>query len=81
LVPRALPILGLIGAPILLASVVAKYFGLYDELSGWSAIGAAPVAVWEFSLGVYLLVEGFKPCRIVTAELSAAETLSARRTL
>ena len=61
LVPRVLPIIGLIGAPILLASVTAKYFGIYDELSTWSLVGALPIAVWEFSLGVYLTFKGFRP--------------------
>ena len=75
LVPRALPILGLIGAPILIASVLAKYFGLYDELSPMSGLAALPIAVWEFSLGVYLTVKGFKPCRI-TADIAAAEARS-----
>ena len=70
LVPRVLPLLGLIGAPIIFASVLAKYFGVYDELSVWSLLGALPIAVWEFSLGVYLTVKGFKPCRI-TAEMTA----------
>ena len=73
LVPRVLPLIGLIGAPIIFASVLAKYFGVYDELSVWSLLGALPIAVWEFSLGVYLTVKGFKPCRI-TAEITAEET-------
>ena len=72
LVPRVLPVLGLIGAPILIASVVAKYFGLYDELSAWSGLAALPIAAWEFSLGVYLTVKGFKPCAI-TAEMTAEQ--------
>ena len=73
LVPRVLPVLGLIGAPLLIASVVAKYFGIYEEQSAWSLLGAVPIAAWEFSLGVYLVVKGFKPSRI-TAELTAAAT-------
>ena len=73
LVPRWLPTLGLIGAPIIFASVIAKYFGVYDELSAWSALAALPIAVWEFSLGVYLTVKGFRPCRI-TAQMTAAAT-------
>ena len=73
LVPRILPLLGLIGAPIIFASVIAKYFGVYDELSVWSALGALPIAVWELSLGVYLTVKGFKTCRI-TNEMTAAAT-------
>jgi hypothetical protein len=70
LVPRILPLVGLIGAPLLIASVTAKYFGIYDEHSLWSGLGALPVAAWEFSLGVYLTVKGFKPSRI-TAEMTA----------
>jgi hypothetical protein len=72
LVPRALPVIGLIGAPILIASVAAKYFGLYDEVSAWSGLAALPIAVWEFSLGVYLTFMGFRSCRI-TAEITAEE--------
>jgi len=71
LVPRVLPVLGLIGAPLLIASVAAKYFGIYEEQSAWSLLGAVPIAAWEFSLGVYLVVKGFRPCRI-TAEMTAA---------
>jgi hypothetical protein len=73
LVPRILPLLGLIGAPLIFTSVAAKYFGIYDELSVWSALGALPVAAWEFSLGVYLVVKGFKPSP-VTAGMAAAST-------
>ena len=71
LVPRVLPVLGLIGAPLIFASVAAKYFGIYDEQSAWSVLGAVPIAVWELSLGVYLVVKGFKPSPI-TAEMTAA---------
>lgn len=77
LVPRWLPTLGLIGAPIIFASVIAKYFGVYDELSAWSGLAALPIAVWEFSLGVYLTVKGFRPCRI-TAEMTAAAAATSR---
>jgi len=78
LVPRWLPVLGLIGAPIIFASVIAKYFGVYDELSAWSGLAALPIAVWEFSLGVYLTVKGFKPCAI-TAEMTATTAPPANR--
>jgi len=61
LVPRVLPLVGLIGAPLLLASDVAVLFGLWDRVSPLSAIFALPIALWEFSLGVYLVVKGFKP--------------------
>jgi hypothetical protein len=70
-------VLGLIGAPLLIASVTAKYFGLYDEHSALSGLGALPVAAWEFSLGVYLVVKGFKSCRI-TAEITAVTSPAPR---
>ncbi len=60
LVPRALPMLGLIGAPILLAAVLLRLFGVIDTVSPVSALATLPIAVWEFSLGLYLTFKGFK---------------------
>ena len=66
LVPRTLPLIGLVGAPLLLLSDLAVLFGLWDRVSTPAAILALPIAVWEFSLGVYLVVKGFKPAPILT---------------
>jgi 4-amino-4-deoxy-L-arabinose transferase-like glycosyltransferase len=60
LVPRAIPLMGLIGAPLLLASVLGVVFGTHDLAAGQHVIAAAPIALWELSLGVYLVVKGFK---------------------
>ena len=68
LVPRGLPLLAFIGAPLLLASDLAVLFGLVDRVSALPAIAALPVALFEFSLGVYLTVKGFKPSPI-TADM------------
>jgi hypothetical protein len=59
LVPRILPLLGLIGAPLLIASVTARIFGIIDINSPWSVIATLPIALWEFSLGILLTVKGF----------------------
>ena len=64
LVPRVLPVVGFVGAALLLASDVAVLFGLWDRVSALSGIAALPIALWEFSLGVYLVVKGFKPSPI-----------------
>ncbi len=64
LVPRVLPMLGLIGAPLLLTSNVGVLFGLWDRVSAVTAIAVLPIAMWEFSLGVYLLVKGFRPSAV-----------------
>jgi hypothetical protein len=64
LVPRILPLIGLIGAPLLLLSDIAIFFGLLDRVSPLVLLGALPIAVWEFSLGVYLVVKGFRPAAV-----------------
>jgi hypothetical protein len=61
LVPRIIPTIGLVGAPLILASATGTIFGAWDQLSAVGSALALPVAVWEFSLGVYLTVKGFKP--------------------
>jgi hypothetical protein len=77
LVPRIIPIVGLIGAPLLLAAVIAALFsGSIGHVSAFQAIATFPVAAWEFSLGVWLVVKGFKPSPI-TAEMTAADTTPA----
>jgi hypothetical protein len=70
LVPRIIPTMGLIGAPLLITSSIAVLFGVIGQISPWSVIGTLPIALWEFSLGVYLIVKGFKPSPI-TAGMTA----------
>ena len=60
LVPRILPVLGFIGAPLLVASTMATLFGANEYGSAMSGLLALPIAAWEFSLGVYLVVKGFR---------------------
>jgi hypothetical protein len=76
LVPRALPILGLIGAPLLLAADIATFFGGIGQHSSLALVGALPIAAWEFSLGVWLVVKGFNPSPI-TAGMTATDTAPA----
>jgi hypothetical protein len=64
LVPRVLPLLGFFGAALLLASVTATLFGLWGQVSAMAVLLALPIAAWEFSLGIYLMVRGFKPSPI-----------------
>ena len=61
LVPRILPLIAFVGAPLLLASDIAIFFGGYTNVSPLAVLAALPVAVFEFSFGVYLVVKGFKP--------------------
>jgi hypothetical protein len=68
LVPRVLPVLAFIGAPLLLVSDAAVLFGVVERVSALPAIATLPVALFEFSLGVYLTVKGFRPSPI-TADM------------
>jgi hypothetical protein len=72
LVPRSLPVIGLIGAPLLLASSMATLFGLFDQVSGWATLAALPIATWEFGFGLRMAFKGFKPAAV--AALPAATT-------
>jgi len=60
LVPRILPVLGFIEAPLLVASSIATLFGANEYGSAISGLAALPIALWELSLGVYLVVRGFR---------------------
>jgi hypothetical protein len=76
LVPRVLPVVAFIGAALLLVSDVAVLFGAWDRISAPSGLLAIPIALWEFSLGVYLIVKGFRPSPI-TAGMTASSTRAA----
>jgi hypothetical protein len=61
LVPRGLALLGLIAGPVLCAGGVAVLFGVIEPDSALKNLAAGPEFVWELSLGIYLMVKGFKP--------------------
>jgi len=71
LVPRVIPMLGLIGGPLLIIAVFATLFGQHTSLIGIVGLPVIPVAAWEFSLGVWLTFKGFRPSPI-TAEVTTA---------
>ena len=66
LVPRILPIIAFIGAPLLLASDIAVFFGAYSQVSPIAVFAALPVAVFELSLGIWLIIKGFRPTPLTT---------------
>jgi hypothetical protein len=74
LVPRVLPLIALIGAPLLAVGTLGTLIGLWGQSSP-AALLALPVAVFEFSLGVYLIVKGFRPSPITSPEASSQPAL------
>lgn len=60
LVPRIIPTLGLIGAPILLTADMFIFLGHTAQTSGWTMLATLPVAAWELSVGFYMTTKGFR---------------------
>lgn len=79
LVPRVLPVLGFIGAPLLIVNTLVLMFGITGPLLTVTMLGVLPIVLWEFSLGVWLTVKGFEPSAITPepAKTAANEFLAA----
>jgi Domain of unknown function (DUF4386) len=59
MVPRALALTGIIGAVPLMAGYLAILFGIIGQHSALAGLSAVLVALFEFSLGMYLVLKGF----------------------
>lgn len=64
LVPRGLALIGIVGGPVLLAGYFAVMFGVVGQRAPLAGLSAIPVALFEFSLGVWLVVKGFNASAI-----------------
>lgn len=71
LVPRRMAVLGLVGGPLLCASGIAILFDVFEAGSGWQIVATIPEAAWELSLGIYLIIKGFKPAPIIAMDATA----------
>ena len=69
LVPRALPLMGLVGAPLLLAASVGTLFGIIDQVSPVGFLSALLIAAWEIGLGFWLVIKGFNPDAVERLEM------------
>jgi hypothetical protein len=75
LVPRIIPLLGLIGAPLIIVSVITTVFGVNSGLSIFSNLATAPIFLWELSLGLWMTFKGFRSTPL-TDEFNASNTIS-----
>jgi hypothetical protein len=57
--------LGLIGGPLIFASCIAVLFGAYEQTDGVHFLFSIPEIASEASLGIYLIVKGFRPSPIL----------------
>lgn len=61
LVPKSLALLGMLGAAPLLAGYFAVLLGVIDQHAALAGLSAVMVALFEFSLGIWLIFKGFSP--------------------
>jgi Domain of unknown function (DUF4386) len=61
LVPRRFAQFGMVAGSLALVPAILVLFGAYKQVSGASGILTFPAAVWELSLGIYLIVKCFRP--------------------
>lgn len=79
IVPRAIAVLGLVGAVTVFVAAILEMFGVITQTSVQGVMLAIPVATYEMTLAVYLIVKGFKlsefasePTKTESNELVAA---------
>lgn len=66
LVPRFIPVLGLVGAPLVFAYNAALLFGLAAHLPAWVTIAVVPLFAWEVTLALWLIAKGFNTSAIAS---------------
>jgi len=74
LVPRIIPTMGLIGAPLLFSSTIGTMFGINDTQSLWTGIATMPIFFWELSVGLYMTFKGFRTDAPILADAARGAT-------
>jgi hypothetical protein len=78
LVPRPLSVIGIVGGPLLVIGYLAVLFGGIDQHGSLAGLSALLVAVFEFSLGVWLIVKGFNTEAVARLDAEDAASLRTR---
>jgi len=60
LVPRGLALFGLVGGPLLILAAVGVLFDVIEAGGPVQGLMTLPEAFWELSIGVYLIVKGYR---------------------
>jgi hypothetical protein len=76
LVPRIIPTVGLIGAPILFSSTIGTMFGVNDTQSLWTGLATMPIFFWELSVGLYMTFKGFRTDAPLLADATRGATMT-----
>jgi hypothetical protein len=77
LIPRGIPALGIVGAPILISYVIGNILGLTGPGTLFQGIAVMPFFIWELVLGLWLTYKGFNEnSQIALAERARLEDRS-----
>jgi hypothetical protein len=71
LVPRGLAIFGLIGGPLIIIAGILVMFDVIEGGGPVQGLMTIPEAFWELSIGIYLVVKGFRPSSPVLRDQGA----------
>ena len=58
-------LLGVIGGPVSVVGAIFVLFGAWEQTSSIQGILTLGEIAWEASLGIYLIVKGFRPSPIL----------------
>jgi hypothetical protein len=79
LVPRWMPALGIVGAPILVTFVIGMILGVAHVGTPFHVVAVLPFFIWELALGLWLTFKGFnESAPIAVAERGRLAPVGAR---
>jgi hypothetical protein len=79
LVPRGMAMLGLIGGPLLCLAGILVIYDVIEAGGPLQGLMTIPEALWELSLGIYLVAKGFRPSPILEAPPRVIRTVGVDR--
>lgn len=81
LVPRAIPALGILGAPLLISFVVGMMLGIAEPFTPWQVIAVAPFFIWELVIGLWMTFKGFNTASPIIAAMAVSTDIPATSAL
>ena len=81
LVPRAIPALGIVGAPLIISWVVGTMLGVTGPGTAWQAIAVAPFFFWELIVGLWMTFKGFNRSAPIIAAMTSPVNVASAATI
>jgi hypothetical protein len=72
-------LIGIAGGPMLVIGYLAVLSNTIGQHGGFAGLSALPVAIFEFSLGVWLIVKGFDPDAVAALDARTHISLDIER--